>query len=421
MHVLLLTHYFEPENGAPQRRWQQLISRFTEAGHSVSVIAPSPHYPSGRKQPEHYGLYRPGTSATGEHGGKVYRVGWLPHRGDIVSRSVDHCFTAFQAYRTAARLINRGRIRPDVVVATAPAVETLVAGHLLSHRYGLPLVCEMRDAWPDLVTYTPTLQRDGGVVGQIKGLIHGAITRMQRRSAEVVTTTREFARVLESRGLEHVHVVRNGTLPEVFEQVPPRSTGHGELRALYMGNLGRSQGLDVVIRAAHNLQLLGLPVSVRLVGTGHARRSLISLNERLGGPVEILPSVAPAEVVEHYRWADTTIVSLRPWEPFAWTIPSKLYELLASGRHITGLLAGESAELLAETGAGDLVTPGDVAGLVALWQELLANPERLEIGDGGRVWVREHAAYDALAERYLELLSGVLPTGESAKERGGRH
>ena len=175
-----------------------------------------------------------------------------------------------------------------------------------------------------------------------------------------------------------------------------------------MGNLGRSQGLDVVIRAAHRLHQLGVQIEVRLVGAGFARASLGRLNEELGRPVELHESVEPHEVAAHYAWADTTIVSLRDWEPFTWTIPSKLYELLSSGRHITGILAGESASILEATGCGDVVPPGDTEALVRLWQSLESKPERLEIGDAGRAWVSSHVAFPRLAEQYLDVMSRTL-------------
>src|SRR5699024_10614896 len=48
MGLLLLTHYYAREFGAPQRRWSALIGRFIAAGHRVAVAAPVPHYAAGR-------------------------------------------------------------------------------------------------------------------------------------------------------------------------------------------------------------------------------------------------------------------------------------------------------------------------------------------------------------------------------------
>lgn len=408
MQVLLLTHYFAPEDGAPQRRWGALTREFVERGHEVAVITPPPHYPSGKLAKHHRKHYGPGSHTTTEHGVEVFRSGWLPHRGDIVTRTFDHTAAAASSVRLASRLIRRGIIKPDVVVATAPAVETIYAGNYLGRRFDLPVVTEMRDAWPDLVTYTPGLANGKGPVAAVKRRIHESVTRAQLSAGQVVTTTAAFAGVLEERGVEHLEIIRNGTIPETYEQVPRRENGHPELRVLYMGNLGRSQGLDLIIRAAAILRQQGYELKARIVGAGHEAPALRQLNAQLGEPVEILERVPPSEVVHHYAWADSTIVSLRDWEPFLWTIPSKLYELLSTGRHITGILDGESAGILTETGVGTVVKPGDVDDLVGAWRGLIEHPERLNVSDSGQKWAREHVAYDSLATRYLDILERVL-------------
>lgn len=44
MESLIVSKYWYPENGVPQRRWMWLTKILVDAGHAVSVIAPPPHY-----------------------------------------------------------------------------------------------------------------------------------------------------------------------------------------------------------------------------------------------------------------------------------------------------------------------------------------------------------------------------------------
>lgn len=406
MRILLLTHYFEPENGAPQRRWAALIERFVGAGHVVDVLAPPPHYPTGRVRTEHRHL-RAGTSHVSDSGGRVRRVRYLRHSGDLITRTLDHAAAAADSYREAARAIRRGS-PPDVVIATAPALESLIAGRLLAQRFRLPLVAEMRDAWPDLVAHTPGLVSPNGPTALLKRIVHGFVTRLQRRADAVVTTTATFAAVLERRGIERVRVLRNGTDLQRYRVVDAgTSWDHTSLRILYIGTIGRSQGLDVLIRAAARLEADGTEVEVRIAGQGADVGRLRRLNQRLGAPVEILGQIDGHAVIDQYRWADTTVVSLRDWEPFAWTVPSKLYELLAAGKHITGIVAGEAAEILRDARAGHVVPPGDVEALRQLWARLAADRTLLEIDGTGRAWVQGNADYDRIAQQYLDLLDDV--------------
>lgn len=404
MHILLLTHYYAPENGAPQRRWAALIERFTRDGHEVTVVCPPPHYPRGRLSPADRDAHGPGREERDAAGARVFRVSFLPHDGRIHTRTLDHLWVAAASVRRVEQLIASDVIDPDIVVATAPALPSLIAGRAIAKRHAVPLVAEMRDAWPDLVSHTPGLTAGRGPVEGLKRAVHERITALQRGASHVVTTTESFASVLKTRGMEQISVIRNGTSSARYEIVPPRDRDHAELRVLYMGTIGRSQGLDTVVRAAARLRDEGVQIEVRFVGHGAGLRGLRELNSRLGHPVAILGAVPGSEVLEHYSWADSCLVSLRDWEPFSWTVPSKLYELMATGRHMTAIVAGESARLVREAGSGDVVPPGDVEALASLWRSLSEDPDRLAVGDSGRRWVAEHADYDTLAERYLEIL-----------------
>ena len=161
-----------------------------------------------------------------------------------------------------------------------------------------------------------------------------------------------------------------------------------------------------MVRAAAALRREGVDVQVRMVGHGVEAAELAALAYELDAPVEVIPRIPHREVGRQYAWADTVIVSLRDWAPFAWTVPSKLYEMLATGRHITALLDGEAADVVREAEAGDVFPPEDVEALVELWRGLAADRSRAGVRASGRDWVAEHADDDVLARRYLEILAG---------------
>src|SRR5690625_1588515 len=89
MRILLLTHYYAPEFGAPQRRWSALVRRFIASGHQVTVAAPVPHYPGGRPTPTQRRTHHVGSVERGAQGETVLRTAYLPHRADIFSRTAD--------------------------------------------------------------------------------------------------------------------------------------------------------------------------------------------------------------------------------------------------------------------------------------------------------------------------------------------
>lgn len=406
MHILLVTHYFAPENSAPSRRWSAFGERFVDAGHTFTVVTPPPHYPAGKVSDEHREEFKPGSSAIEEYGAEIFRTRYLNHRSDIVTRTSDHLVAAYDSLGVAKKAA-RKHGKPDVVIATAPGIPSLIAGRRIAKAFRIPLITEMRDAWPDLVTHTAGFGSEHGPGQWAKKFIHERITGWQANSSQVVTTTQRFADVLAERGIHDPVVIRNGTNIERYSNIPER-TGDSRLHLLYMGNMGRSQGLDNVIDAATRLRNKGVPITVRFVGHGADKTRLRQLNKTLDWPVEIFDEVDPDEVQQHYAWADSLIVSLRNWEPFEWTVPSKLYEALATGRHITGILAGEAAAVLREARGGDAIEPGNSGALADFLEELSADRSKLEVSPDALAWATEHANYDTLAARYLELVNEVV-------------
>ncbi|MFC7402665.1 glycosyltransferase family 4 protein [Citricoccus sp. GCM10030269] len=397
MRLLLITHSYRPERTPPQRRWEAFIGSFREAGWDVDVVVPEPDRDQMPVEGGDLGNQRRTSWETGPAGERLWRTRRIPGLG----RTRDGRFLGHIAHALAAVPASFRAGRPDVVVITVPALPTVVAGWAVSRLRAAPLLVEMRDAWPDLA-------RESGVkAGALSRLMESLVTGTQKAADLVVTVTEGFGERLRERGVGPVEVVGNGVSLADIEPVPPRTRTAGELHVLYLGNHGESQGLETVIRAASLVQSGPERISVRLVGSGTQFEALAELNDRLGGPVEMLGPVYGAELREQYAWADTCLVTLRPdWPSFEWTVPSKTYELLAVGRHITGVVTGEAARILRDSGAADIVDATPEA-LARTWTRLAADPTSTVKDGTGRQWVAEHADLPGLGRRFVSLARDV--------------
>ncbi|MBD8045428.1 glycosyltransferase family 4 protein [Arthrobacter sp. Sa2BUA2] len=391
VRVLLLTHSYSPEHSPPQRRWTQLIRTFREFGWSIDVVAPIAHAPAGRRTMPRNVAGRVFRCDTGQHGERIRRAPYLWHPTTRLGRFADQCFSA--AGSVVAGLLGH---KPDIVIATVPSLPILGAGYVVAKLRGVPFVADMRDAWPDIA-------RDARIVqGSAKSIAERVIVAIQERAALVVTVTDGFAQTLRERGIVNVATISNGIETAAREFLPPPNAHAERLEVLYLGNHGESQRLETVIRAA---ALAGDSVHLTMVGHGVQRRHLIALAKALGAPVEFhRPAQGAAEVMAYYRRADTCVVSLRDdWKSFETTIPSKTYEVLAVGRHVTGIVLGEAKQIIEESHAGDVVASNPQA-IAQLWKELAADRSRLLTGTSGRDWVESNANVDTLGRAYAELL-----------------
>lgn len=387
MRVQLITHSYLPERTPPERRWTAFVEAFRREGWEVDVVAPpaDPGQVPGDDAAPHLGR--------GPHGERILRTLRIP----ALAATRDGRFLGHVVHAVAAVPVALRAPRPDVLVITVPALPTVVAGWALSRLRRVPLIVEMRDAWPDLA-------RESGVsAGVLSRAMEALVTGAQRAADLVVTVTEGFAGRLTERGIGPVEVVGNGVPLDRIDAVPAREREEGELHVLYLGNHGESQGLETAIRAAALVRGGEERITVRLVGSGTRREALVALNESLGRPVQMLPSVHGAQLRAQYAWADTCLVALRPdWPSFEFTIPSKTYELLAVSRHITGMVTGEAARVLDASGAASLVA-ADPAALAGLWRRLAADPHSTSVDGRGRDWVRRHADLAELGRRFVGL------------------
>ena len=395
MRLMLLTHSYWPEHSPPQRRWTSLAREFRRAGWDVDVVTPVAHYPNGRRNLPRREAGFAFSHQQGPHGENIRRVPYLRHLGtSSMARFVDQLFSAVMSVP-----IGLAGKKPDAVLATAPSLPTLATGYLVSRLRRVPFIVEMRDAWPDLA-------RDARIVqGSVKSIVERAVEFVQQRADLVVTVTEGFADTLRERGLKNVVTVSNGLDLNSIPFLEPPELKRDVFRALYLGNHGKSQRLDILIRAS---ALLGDAFHLTLVGHGTTRPQLVRLARELNAPVTFFPSLQGPEVVDKYRDADTCIVSLRDdWKSFETTVPSKTYEVLAIGRHVTAIVRGEAERIILEAGGGDVVAANPEA-VAQLWRDLAADRARLASGASGREWVRDNADYAQLAVKYMETISGLV-------------
>ncbi|NJC22646.1 hypothetical protein BJ994_001722 [Arthrobacter pigmenti] len=334
---------------------------------------------------------------TGEFGERVRRVPYLWHKNTRLGRLVNHLFSAGCSIPAA-----RMGAKPDVVIVTVPSLPILGAGYVVSRILKRPLVVDMRDAWPDIA-------RDARLVkGTAKSLAERGIMAIQDRADLVVTVTHGFARTLRDRGLKNVATVSNGVELERLEKLAPPPMEKHRLEVLYLGNHGESQRLEVPIRAA---AMVGDRMRLTMVGNGVKRNELMELADQLDAPVEFHAPVHGPKVMDFYGRSDSCIVSLRDdWKSFETTIPSKTYEVLSVGRHITGIVRGEAQQILEDAEAGHVVD-SDPEALANLWRLLADDRIQLQVNGHGRLWVKNNADVYSLAQSYINLLAEVAGGG----------
>jgi glycosyltransferase involved in cell wall biosynthesis len=404
--VLLVTHYFPPEVGAPQARLSETARAWAADGLDVTVLTAMPNHPTGVVPP----AYRRAVRRV-EHtdGYRVVRT-WLyatPNER-VARKTLGHLSFMISSVLLGWRCAGPA----DVVVVSSPTFFSLGSGWLLARMRRARLVVEVRDLWPAIFVQL-------GVITNRR--LIAALERVElavyQAADLVVTVTEGFRDDIVRRGIppEQVQVIPNGVDLDRFrpggpvtEEVRARlGAGRGETLVVYLGAHGISQGLTSVVDAA--ALLTGDAVHLAFVGDGADKRRLADHVARLGlTNTTLLPAVGRDAVADILAAADICLVPLRDVPLFDTFIPSKMFEMLAAGRPVIGAVRGEPARILTAAGAV-VVPPEDPYALASAIDALAADPaRRAAMGRDGRAYVAAHFDRSTLARRYRDLLLGLL-------------
>jgi len=400
MRVLILTHYYAPELGAPQTRLGETARELIRLGHEVRVLTGVPHYPDGVVRPG-YTPWRPSTESI--DGVRVRRLPMIPRRnGGFLDRTLD------QASFAAAAMAALPSVRwADVMLVESPPLflALTAAWHRAVARR--PYVFHVADPWPDFpiamgALANPAAQR---VAFALESLAY-------RRAGLVTTVTEGLVELLDSKPSAHgkVRLLPNGVDTSRFDPgrdpaEARRALGWEEapVTLVYVGSVGQAQGLGTLLDAVEPLHDDGIIVHV--VGEGFERDRLAADAGRRGiGNVRFEPPVPSSRVPEVLAAADGILVMLRAGPLYEHSLPTKLLEGLAAGRPLVVSAAGEAARIVGGSGAGVVAVPEDPRSLREAIVALAGAPDRDLLGSAGR----QVALRDYDRRRIVERLASYL-------------
>jgi FkbM family methyltransferase len=419
VRILVVTHYFPPEIGAPQARLSELARAWADEGDEVTVLTGLPNHPTGIVPPAYRGVRR---AVEQTDGYRVVRT-WLyatPNEG-IVKKTLGHL-----SFMVSSVVLGHAEVgETDVVVVSSPTFFAILSAWVLARRRRARFVVEIRDLWPAIFVELGVLTNPF-VIKVLETLELAAY-----RAADAVVVVSDGFRddlIRRSVPAAKIHTIRNGVDLDRFTPEPgdpdavraaraSLGAGADDTLVLYIGAHGISHGLTAIADAA--AQLRDAPIHVAFVGEGAAKPALEARVRELEAEgirsMTLRAGVPRDEVAGLLQAADICLVPLRDVPLFATFIPSKIFEYFGAGRAVIGAVRGEPAEILREGGAL-VVEPEDVDAIAGAIRELAGDPDRrAAMGRTGHAYVRSHFDRRELARTYRTILRDVTAPRPSAR------
>jgi glycosyltransferase involved in cell wall biosynthesis len=409
-HVLILSQYMYPEQNSTGGLLTSLAVGLAEQGFNVTAYSAQPTYYERGEEVSRHLVYK---------GVRIERMRNTRFgRSRLILRAIDGLTFALS---TAVRLL-RSPAHWIVFAVTNPPFLPVIAA--IRRRFGNgQFFLLVHDVYPEAAVQLKTIRAGG--------LIHRTWMRVDRftlSQADRVIVLGEdmrevLARKLPSNQQDKVVVIQNWADGDAVVPKDKTSSVNARQNALvepfvvqYSGNVGLSQGLEVVLDAADLLR--GEDVVFTIVGQGVVLARLkAAAAERGLSSIRFLSRAPDAELADSLAACDAALVPLSAGME-GLSVPSKYYVVLASGRPVLAMMnvGSEVARSVVENDCGIVVGPGDADGLRRAILRLKADRALLSrLGQNARRAFEQRYTRRRALEEYSSLLEGPSSTARAYK------
>jgi len=406
MRIIIYSYNYYPEPIGIAPLMTELAEGLVQRGHEVRVVTGMPNYPERQIYPSYRGkLY----TTELRNGVAIQRSYVLVRpRPNLLERVVLDASFVVSSFIHALR----GK-RPDVVFLTSPPLPIAVPAALLGWLHRCPVILNLQDIIPEAAIHVGLLSNK-----KLIWVFEGLEKFAYRTATKISIIADQFADNLISKGVSPEKLV---VIPNWVDTnfIFPMSQDNNYFRTayklegkfvfMYSGNIGLTQGLETVVRAAK--LLVNLPeLVVAIVGEEKAIGRLQKFAQELGATNVICVPFQPRNLLPQMLAAMDVGLVLQKQNVIAFNMPSKIQPILASGRPIIASvpLNGTAAEVVRSSGGGLVVPPENINALAGAMVNLYKNRQQAaELGKCGREYALKHFSFEQALDNYENLFLSV--------------
>ena len=409
--ILMLSLVFGPDTVSTANMMTDLAQGLYKRGHQVTVVTSMPHYNPSEKvlsNPVYRAPLRRLFTEVIDNGVKVLRIYMPLKRQRIWRRALDYLWFHIVTSLVAILKVSR----QDVIFVPSPPITLGLSGYLLSVVLRARLIYDVRELWPDVPI------RMGMIRNRLLlALVYKLESFVYRRSTAITLIAHSFIDSLIKRGVPKGKLHFTPNFVDV-EWLTPRSKTNSfaleygladKFVVFYAGNVGLTQGLEILVEVARQVQK-DTDIVIVIVGDGAGRPTLEQTIQASGlKNIRFLPFQPYDRIPETYAAADVCVSPMRFGFSYD-TVPSKIYTAMAAGRPVISASEPdtESAVLLRESQAGVVITPESASELAQVILDLRNSPERLcAMGRNARRWIVDYYSKNAVITTYDQVVRQV--------------
>ncbi len=381
-----------------------LCEFLAERCHEVTMVTSFPYYPEWKKREEDKGSF---FRTDRVNNVSIFRCwSYVPSRVSALRRMIHEAsFVALSLLRVLFLP------RPAVYVVVSPPLLLGVAAWCASVIKRSPFVFHVQDLQPDAALSLGMLRK-----GLFVRLLYGIESFAYSRAKRVSAISSGIGEKLHTKGVQRQNIVLFPNGVRLPVDLPKRGCfrrRHGipdnTFLAVYSGNIGVKQGLDVLVDAGRILESngtaqvqhsVGAPIVIVIAGDG-ARRAILweAINRESLRCILLLPLLPELEYLEMLADADCTVITQQR-DTGEYFFPSKLLSAVAAAKPVLSV-ADEQSELakaVRRNGLGVNVSPGSPELVVESLRMMASGHGHQAANDLHSVEFSDASRQDSLAE-----------------------
>ncbi|WP_030540037.1 WcaI family glycosyltransferase [Sphingobium sp. DC-2] len=405
MKVLIIGLNYAPEPIGIGPYTRDMATFLAQAGTQVSVVSAAPYYPHWRvAQGYSRFLYRHAV----EEGVSVTRCPiYVPENPTGFRRIIHHLSFVFSALIPV--MLNILFQRPDVVIAIAPSLMSAPLTRMAGRLSGARTWVHVQDFEVEAAFATGLVAQEGRAARLALAFQCWAFRGFDRYSsispqmcAKLARLLPSSAQVLEVRNWADMSLVESNSDDRAYRA---EWALDGKQIALYSGNVSRKQGIGIVVDAARKLKRRD---DIRFVICGEGPEMIHLAEATRDLPNVLLKGLQPREQLGSLL--SLASVHLLPQIEGAadLVLPSKLTNMLASGRPVIATARAETGLAWEIEGCGLAIPPGDADAFSAAVEAVMDSPAmRSGLGEVARQRARERWSKAAIMSAVQAELSAL--------------
>lgn len=408
MKLVYLVQYFSPEKASGLQLVEDLLEGFSAHGWKTDVFTPTPTRGVTDEQRKEYARKRVEVKYDGRltiHRMHLYREG----KG-FVGRAIRYLLFSIECFWKAAT------VPADFIfTGSGPPTQGVVVG-LAKKVSGKKVIYNLQDIFPDsLVT--------SGICGENSFLMkigHAMENFTYRNADHIITITDDMKANIMKKGVpeDKISVVRNWIDTDKVKHISREDNLlFDELKlprdgfyVVYAGNLGKVQGVDVILKTA-SLMKNYKDIKFVIFGNGSEEDNLKKIvRDKHLDNVLMFPLQPIERVSEVYSMADISIISCTPGTGGS-GMPSKTWTIMAAGIPIIASfdMPSEMERTIEEAGCGFCTRAGNENELTEKIIRVFGD-SRLKkcLGQNARRYAERNVSKAEAVEQYIKSIERLV-------------